>query len=221
MATKTALLLGGSGLVGQFCLRSLLEDDHYGKVILLTRRTLPATINPKVKQMIIDFTKISDLSLEAVDDVFCALGTTIRKAGSQEAFRNIDLELPMAAASRSLEFGARKFILVSSVDANPKSRNFYLRTKGELEEKLSSLPFAAIHIFRPSFLVGAREGPRLGESLGMGLARLLQFTLIGRLRRYRPIQAADVGRAMVTAAESPRQGRIVYEYDEIRRLAGS
>jgi len=220
MATKTALLLGGSGLVGQFCLRSLLEDDHYGKVILLTRRALPAT-DPKAKQMIIDFTKISDLPLDTVDDVFCALGTTIRKAGSQEAFRNIDLELPMAAASRSLEFGARKFILVSSVDANPKSRNFYLRTKGELEEKLCSLPFAAIHIFRPSFLVGAREGPRLGELLGMGLARLLQFTLIGRLRRYRPIQAAHVGRAMVAAAESPRQGRIVYEYDEIRRLAGS
>jgi uncharacterized protein YbjT (DUF2867 family) len=219
MDTKTALLLGGSGLVGQFCLRTLLEDDHYGKVIVLTRRPLPAPTHPKAKQMIIDFTKISELPLEPVDDVFCALGTTIRKAGSQEAFRNIDLELPMAAARRGLEFGARQFILVSSVDANPKSRNFYLRTKGELEEKLRSLPFAAVHIFRPSFLVGTREESRLGESLGMILAGFLQFTLTGRLRRYRSIKAADVGRAMVAAAKSARPGRIVYEYDEIRQLA--
>src|SRR5258708_7815532 len=220
MDTKTALLLGGSGLVGQFCLRSLLEDDHYERVVVLTRRPLPVDTHPKVKQMVVDFAKLSDLQLEPVDDVFCALGTTIRKAGSQEAFRNIDLELPMEAAQRSLEFGARQFILVSSVDANPKSRNFYLRTKGELEEKLCALPFAAVHIFRPSLLVGTREESRLGESLGMVLAGLLRFILVGRLRRYRSIKAADVGRAMVAAAKSARQGRVVYEYDEIRGLAG-
>src|SRR5437016_11636212 len=144
MDAKTALLLGGSGLVGQFCLRSLREDDHYGRVVVLTRRAAPIHSNPKVKQMVVDFAQIGDLALDVVDDVFCALGTTIRKAGSQEAFRNIDLELPMAAARRSLEFGAQQFILVSSVDANPKSRNFYLRTKGELEEKLCSLPFTGV-----------------------------------------------------------------------------
>jgi len=219
MDTKTALLLGGSGLVGQFCLRSLREDDHYGRVVVLTRRAAPIHSNPKVKQMVVDFAQIGDLSLDVVDDVFCALGTTIRKAGSQEAFRNIDLELPMAAAHRSLEFGAQQFILVSSVDANPKSRNFYLRTKGELEEKLCSLPFTGVQVFRPSFLVGTRRESRLGESLGIGLARLLQLTLMGGLRRYRPIRASDVGRAMVAAAKSQHMGRIVYEYDDIRRLA--
>src|SRR5438067_13181124 len=120
----------------------------------------------------------------------------------------------MAAARRSLEFGAQQFILVSSVDANPKSRNFYLRTKGELEEKLCSLPFTGVQVFRPSFLVGTRRESRLGESLGIGLARLLQLTLMGGLRRYRPIRASDVGRAMVAAAKSQHMGRIVYEYDD-------
>jgi uncharacterized protein YbjT (DUF2867 family) len=219
MNSKTALLLGGSGLVGQFCLRTLLEDGHYGKVIMLTRRALPKQNHPKLKQMVVDFAKIDVLPLEAIDDVFCALGTTIRKAGSQEAFRRVDLEFPLATARRSLEFGAQQFILVSSVDANPKSRNFYLRTKGELEEKLCSLAFAAIHIFRPSVLVGQREESRFGETVGIGLARVLQFALIGRLRRYRPIEAAHVGRAMVAAAKAGGHGGVVYEYDEIERLA--
>lgn len=218
---KTALVLGGSGLVGRFCLQSLIADDRYGKIIVLTRRALPIDNVPKVKQMVVDFAGIDLLSFDALDDVFCALGTTIKKAGSQEAFRHIDLELPMVAARRALEFGARQFILVSSVDANAQSRNFYLRTKGELEEKLRSLPFKAIHIFRPSFLVGTREESRFGESLGVVVARPLQFVLQGRWRRYRSIKAADVGRAMVAAANSQRQGGIIYEYDEIRRLARS
>jgi uncharacterized protein YbjT (DUF2867 family) len=221
MATKTALVLGGSGLVGRSCLANLLEDDHYGRVVVLTRRTLPIESNPKAKQMVIDFAAIDALSLEAIDDVFCALGTTIRKAGSQEAFRSVDLELPLAAARRSLDFGAQQFIVVSSVGANPRSRNFYLRTKGELEERLCSLPFSAVHIFRPSILVGTREERRFGESLGIGLARLLQFTLAGRWRRYRSISAADVARAMMAAAKSQRPDRTIYEYDEIRQLAGT
>jgi uncharacterized protein YbjT (DUF2867 family) len=222
---KTALMLGGSGLVGRTCLSTLLQDNRYGKVVVLARRALPLE-NPKVQQIITDFSAIGDLSFNPIDDLFCALGTTIRKAGSQQAFRSIDLELPLAAARRSLEFGAQQFILVSAVDANPQSRNFYLRTKGELEEKLRSLPFTAVHILRPSFLLGARDEPRFGESLGMGLAQLLQFALVGRLRCYRPIRAADVGHAMVAAAKetntkSQQPGSTVYEYDEIRQLAGS
>lgn len=212
-------MLGGSGLVGQFCLRTLLEDGHYGKVIMLTRRALPEQTHPRLKQRVVNFARMDALALEAIDDVFCALGTTIRKAGSQEAFRRVDLEFPLATARRSLEFGAQQFILVSSVDANPKSRNFYLRTKGELEEKLCSLPFTSVHIFRPSGLVGKREESRLGETLGIGLAKILQFALIGRLRRYHPIEAAHVGRAMVAAAKAGCHGGNVYEYDEIERLA--
>lgn len=178
----------------------------------------------KAKQMVIDFAEIDRLAMDAIDaidDVYCALGTTIRKAGSQEAFRRIDLEIPLAIARHSLDFGARQFILVSSVGANSASRNFYLRTKGELEDKLGDLPFAALHIFRPSFLVGRREESRLGERLAIPLARVVQNALAGGWRRYRPIQAADVGRAMLAAAKSQHQGRIVYEYDQIRRLAGS
>lgn len=222
---KTALLLGGSGLVGRFCLQSLLRDDHYGKVIVLTRRPLPMGNAPKATQMVIDFAEIDRLSLDvigaAIDDVFCALGTTIRKAGSQEGFRQIDLEIPLAAARRSLGLGAQQFILVSSVGADSQSRNFYLRTKGQLEDKLQELSFKAFHIFRPSFLMGSREESRLGERLAIPLARVVQYALVGGWRRYRPINATDVGHAMVTAAKSQHQGRIVYEYDQIRRLSRS
>lgn len=234
MNSKTALLLGGSGLVGRFCFQNLISDDHYEKIIVLTRRPLPADNTLKVKQMLIDFAEIDHVSLDAIDDVFCALGTTIGKAGSQEAFRRIDLEIPLAAARRSLEFGAQQFILVSSVGASSQSRNFYLRTKGELEDKLGDLPFKAIHIFRPSFLVGSREESRLGERLAIPLARVVQYALVGGWRRYRPIQAADVACAMVEAAKSKaphkqdlksqapnsqNQGKIIYEYDQIRKLA--
>jgi len=220
MNPKTALLLGGSGFVGRFCLQSLLHDNHYGKIIILTRRPLQIENALKAKQMVLDFAEIDRVPLDAIDDVFCALGTTIGKAGSQEAFRRIDLEIPLAAARRSLELGAQQFILVSSVGASSQSRNFYLRTKGELEDKLRDLPFKALHIFRPSFLVGSREESRLGERLAIPLARVVQYALVGGWRRYRPIKAVDVGHAMVAAAKSQHQGRIVYEYDQISRFAG-
>jgi uncharacterized protein YbjT (DUF2867 family) len=219
MDPKTALVLGGSGLVGRFCLQALLQDANYRKVILLTRRELPIEDPAKLTQKVIDFDKIESTLLEPVDDVFCALGTTIRTAGSQAAFRRVDFEFPLAAARLALKFGAQQFIVVSSVGTNPKSRNFYLRTKGELEQALCSLPFKAVHIFRPSFLTGAREETRPGESFAIPLAKVLQFVMAGPLRRYRPIAAVSVGRAMVSAAKSPGHGRIVHEYNNILRLA--
>src|SRR5947209_11684979 len=145
--SRTALLLGGSGLVGGFCLQRLLDDNAYSKLISLGRGELPVS-HPKLTQHSIAFESIEALDLPAIDDVFCALGTTIRKAGSQAAFRRVDLEFPLAAARLGLKSGAKQFVLVSSVGADLKSGNFYLRTKGEVEQAISALPFSGGHIFR-------------------------------------------------------------------------
>jgi uncharacterized protein YbjT (DUF2867 family) len=153
--------------------------------------------------------------------VFCALGTTIGKAGSQEAFRKVDFGYPKRLADLALQAGARQFLLVSSVGADPKSRNFYLRVKGELEEALNAMPFDAVHAFRPSFLIGDRAEKRAGETIAVPIARVLGSLLVGVLRKYRAISGDTVAAAMVGAARESRSGRWVYHYDEMRRLAGA
>lgn len=220
MSPRSALLLGGSGLVGGFCLQALLADSTYASVISVSRRELAGQTHPKLTQKLIELDALASLELPPVNDVFCALGTTIRKAGSQQAFRRVDLEFPLAAAQQSLKSGAKQFILVSSVGADRKSKNFYLRTKGELEQVVSNLPFQAVHILRPSLLVGERTESRPGESFAIAAGKILQFLCVGPLRRYHPITAAKVGQAMVVAANANGQGSIVYEYDQIIGLAG-
>jgi uncharacterized protein YbjT (DUF2867 family) len=221
---RTALLLGASGLVGGFCLRALLEDPAYGHVALLGRRelTVPAQLpaKPRLTQKTVSFENLTAADFANTEDIFCALGTTIRKAGSQEAFRRVDHEYPLAAAKLALNAGAKQFILVSSVGADPGSKNFYLRTKGELEQAVSALGFQAVHIFRPGILLGKREEFRAGERVAAAIAPALNLALIGGLRRYRAIQAATVGTAMVAAARRAVNGTHVYEYDQIVHLAG-
>lgn len=217
MESRTALLIGASGLVGGFCLRALLADSAYAKVISLARRHLPVS-HERLLQQVVDFENVDALPLPAVDDVFCAVGTTIRKAGSQQAFRQVDFELPVAVAKSALKSGARQFLLVSSVGADPRSSNFYLKTKGEAEQAVAALPFQAVHIFRPSFLMGPRTEFRLGEVVAIPVARALQYAMMGGLRKYRPIHAEDVARAMVAVAKAHCTGVQVYEYSEIEKL---
>ncbi|HEY6968551.1 MAG TPA: oxidoreductase [Candidatus Angelobacter sp.] len=217
---KNALVVGSSGLVGRFCLQALLGDPAYNSVVSIARRELQVH-DPKLVQKVMPFESLASLQLPPIDDVFCALGTTIRKAGSQAAFRRVDYEYPLTVADRALRFGAKQFMLVSSVGADSKSKNFYLRTKGELEQALRRLPFRTAHIFRPSFLMGPREESRFGESVAIPLAKIFQFLLVGGLRRYRAIAAQTVGRAMVAAAKADREGAFIWEFDEITRLAHS
>jgi uncharacterized protein YbjT (DUF2867 family) len=220
MKSHTAVVLGASGLVGGFCLKALVDDPDYMRVLTFGRRELPAVMTrAKVTQRVADLGSLSAEDFRGAQDVFSALGTTIRKAGSQEAFRKVDLELPLRAAQEALKAGAERFIVVSSVGADPASKNFYLRTKGEMEQGLAKLPFRAVHILRPSLLIGKRQEFRLGESLAIKAAPLLDLFTLGQLRRYHSIRAETVGKAMVGAARSGKQGVFVYEFDEIRKLA--
>ena len=221
---RTAVLLGASGLVGSFCLQALLADPWFSQmtppqITLLNRRQLAIPSNPRLTQSIVNFETISAADFAGVEFVFCALGTTMRKAGSKEAFRRVDLEFPLAAARAARQAGAQTFVLVSSVGADAKTGNFYLRTKGELEEQLKPLGFETLHIFRPSLLLGKRKEFRLGERIMIPLAPLLNLPLIGGLKRYRAISAETVGKAMASAVRKAEKGLFIYYYDDIQKLA--
>jgi uncharacterized protein YbjT (DUF2867 family) len=218
MNTRTAVVLGASGLVGGFCLRALVDDPDYSRVVTFGRRELPAFTRAKVAQRVADLEDLTPDDFRGVQDVFCALGTTIRKAGSQVVFRHVDLELPLRSAKAALQAGAEQFVVVSSVGADPASKNFYLRTKGELERELARLPFKAIHILRPSLLIGKRAEFRLGEVIAMVLAPALDLVTLGTLRKYHSVRAETVGKAMVTAAKQGMSGSSVDEYDGIISL---
>ncbi len=213
-------MVGSSGLVGGCCLERLLHDPEYSRVILLVRRNALVR-HPKTEERIVNFDELPSVEFEPGADVFCALGTTIRKAGSEAEFRKVDVDYPVALARRSHALGAQRFIVVSSVGADAASSNFYLRTKGEMEQAVQALPFQAIHIFRPSFLVGERRELRPGEAIGGALAQRLQYLLLGGLRKYRPIEADTVAAAMIAAALGPAAGVQIYRYDAIRELAAA
>ncbi|MBZ5533991.1 MAG: oxidoreductase [Acidobacteriia bacterium] len=219
MNSRTAVLLGSSGMVGGFCLTALLESPDYGRVVVMARRAFPVPSDPKVTLKVVDFDHLSAADFAGANDLFCALGTTIRKAGTQEAFRRVDLEYPLAAAKHGLRAGATQFLLVSSAGADAASKNFYLHTKGELEQKLGELGYRALKIFRPGLLLGKREEVRPGERFASRIAPFINFTLWGPLRHYRSIAAETVGRAMVGAATQDQSGTSFYEYDQISKLA--
>jgi uncharacterized protein YbjT (DUF2867 family) len=220
MEKPIALIAGSTGLTGGFLLKALLVSGEYSTVKAIVRRPTEPD-QPGLTTVVADFDRLEELAdaLKA-RDVFCCLGTTIRKAGSQEAFRKVDLEYPLTLARLSLAQGAKRFFLVTSIGADPRSRVFYNRTKGEVEEAIGKLPFEAIRIFRPSLLMGDRKESRFGESVAKAIAGPLRFALVGSFRRYRPIQAETVAHAMIESAKDPRPGLRIYESEEIRDLAG-
>jgi uncharacterized protein YbjT (DUF2867 family) len=218
MNTRTAVVLGASGLVGGFCLRALVDDPDYSRVVTFGRRELPVFTRAKVAQRVADLESLIAEDFRGAQDVFCALGTTIRKAGSQAAFRHVDLDLPLRSAREALNAGVEQFIVVSSVGADAESKNFYLRTKGELERELARLPFKAVHILRPSLLIGKRAEFRLAEVIAMALAPALDLVTLGALRKYHSVRAETVGKAMLAAAKQGISGASIDEYDGIVSL---
>ncbi|OLC08885.1 MAG: hypothetical protein AUJ01_12425 [Acidobacteria bacterium 13_1_40CM_3_65_5] len=214
--SRTALLAGATGLVGNHVLNLLLGDAKWSHVVTVGRRTTTQR-HEKLEQRVLDLGELETVSdLLHLDDVFCCLGTTIKRAGSQPAFRLVDHAFVVGLARAGLRAGAKQFLLVSAIGADPKSPVFYSRVKGETEAAIRKLPYRSIQIFRPSLLLGERAEFRLGERIAMLGAPVLPALLFGRLRRYRPIQAATVARAMVTIAHEAPRGPNVFEYDAMR-----
>lgn len=224
----SALLAGATGLVGSHLLRELLGrtgadgSPTYGRVTVVTRRPLAEALGPgavpreggvELREVHADFDHLSRLrdALQS-DHVFCALGTTMRKAGSRERFRRVDFDYPRTVAHVAREAGARHFSLVSSIGAGPGARGFYLRVKGEAEEAVAGVGYPSVTIVRPSVIGGTRGESRPGEAV----AKWLLSVVPGR---YRTIHPRDIAACMVTLALREAPGVRIVESEEIRRIA--
>jgi uncharacterized protein YbjT (DUF2867 family) len=210
----TALLAGASGLVGGECLKRLLKSDRYDRVVIIVRRDLGARFrHPKLRLLVTDFSRLGEVSGELrADHVFCTLGTTIRKAGSQAKFREVDCEYPLTLARTAHGNGARHFSIVSALGASRSSPFFYSRVKGEVEEGLKDMGWPSLAIFRPSVIAGDRGESRPLERLSASLLGLAPA-------KWRPVPASDIAAAMVAVALESPPGVTLVESREISATA--
>lgn len=208
---RTVLVAGATGLVGRECLRLMASDPEVEKARALVRRPLPPEYRgTRVVECRSDFEQLaSHPDWFQADRVICALGTTMRKSGSREAFRHVDFDYPLTIAKLALECGASHFLLVSAMGANPRSPIFYYRVKGELEEAIRALGFPSVTIARPSLLLGERGEFRTGEAVAKAMAWLLPA-------RWRPVHASQVAAALARAAQSPIFGVLILENSVLR-----
>lgn len=215
---KTAMIIGANGLVGNELLQLLLKSDYYTTVVSVTRRALNLS-HKKLLQLVIDYNRLYELKeIIGADDVYCCLGTTIKKAGSQEKFRTVDYEYPIKMAKLSLSNGSRQFLLVSSLGASVKSSVFYSRTKGEVEEEIKKMDYEGIHIFQPSLLLGDRSEKRTGEDLAKRIFNIIPFIFKGALKKYKPIEASKVAEVMYKVAQENNNGTHTYVSDEMLEM---
>ena len=218
--SRTAAIFGATGLVGRACLDLMLADERYRRVISIGR-SAPRSADAKlvVHRAALDAVEaLDDATLGSVDVVFCCLGTTIAKAGSQDAFRRVDLDYVVNAATFAKRRGARHFLMVTAVGAAAGSRVFYSRVKGEAEEAVAKLGIESVSIFRPSLILGQRDESRLKERMAKSFAVALSFAMVGSLSKYRPIEAPTVARAMLAVAAAPIAGVTIYEFDRMTSL---
>ena len=209
---RTALLVGATGLIGAFVLKRLLESAHYQRVTVWVRRPIQ-TKHPKLTVEVVDFDKIGERRVDA-EDVFCCLGTTIKVAGSQEAFRRVDYEYPVALAKAAAKSGARRILVVSALGSRPDSTVFYSRVKGEMQDSVRAAGVPTTIFFQPSMLSGRVENKRFWEDVATAVGNAIG-PLLGK---YRPIHGDIVAQAMVKAAVEGRESGVI-ESGEIRRLA--
>lgn len=216
MEQKTAIIAGASGLIGRSLTQLLIKSDDYGQIIALVRKPLGIQ-HEKLTEQTVDFNAIEDMEdFPEGDDIFCCLGTTMKKAGSKDAFYKVDFTYPYELAQRALKAGAMRFFLVSALGAKLNSRVFYNKVKGELEDKISFLNYRTIYIFKPSLLRGNRGESRPGESFAQAMTRIIPF--IGPWKKYRPIHADKVADSMMKVAKQEDKGCYFYQSEIMRKM---
>ncbi len=213
-----AFLVGATGLVGGRLLARLTDDPRYGAVTTLGRRAPPVE-HERVTHLVRDLSAAGAVAPIETDVVFCCLGTTIKQAGSRHAFRAVDFDLVVNVARAASEGGTGSMIVVSSVGADPGSGNFYLRTKGEMEQAISTIGFTKCGIVRPSMLLGERDEFRPAETLGKIATRLVNPLLAGGLAKYRGVDAGTVAAAMIGLDRATFEGVRIIEGREIQHFA--
>ncbi len=208
-----AVIAGTTGLVGNLLLDLLLNDEHYARVIALSRKPLDRQ-HPKLHNLVVDFDRLEEYAEQLkADDVFCCLGTTIRQAGSQAAFRKVDFDYPLNLARVTREQGAKQYLLVTALGSDKASSIFYNRVKGEVQEAIRLVGFDSYHIFQPSMLLGDRKESRAGEGVGKAVMTTLDFLIP---KKYKAIDAVKVARGMVAVAKENQTGAHVYVSGELQ-----
>lgn len=216
---NTALVVGANGLIGNFLVFKLLEDNYYEKVIVLVRRSLNLK-HAKLEERIVDFDQLKSTDVVA-DDIFCCLGTTIRKAGSQDAFYKVDFTYPLEVAKLGLQNGAKQFLMVTALGSDSQSKIFYSRVKGQVEAAIKGLGYQTLHIFQPSILLGTRKEARLGEGIGKGIVTVIGPLMLGPLKKYKGIQGGKVAVAMLTLAKQNLTGTYIHLSDALQAYEAS
>lgn len=213
---KTAIIVGATGLVGKHLTQFLLDNPQYNLVKVFARRSTGIQ-HKKLEEHLVDFNDMADWHIQLKgDELFSALGTTRKKSGKKGQYK-VDFTYQHEVAKAAANNGVSKYLLVSSVGANPRSISFYSRVKGELEKEVQSLHFKYISIFRPSVLIGQRPEQRFGEKLGSKLGNWL--STLSAFKKYRPIKGETVAKAMINAAAGIPSNRVrIYAWDEIHLM---
>lgn len=215
---KSALIIGSTGLIGSELVNLLLDSNDYLKVITFVKRD-SGIKHPKLTQYVIDFDKPETYKdLVVGDDFFCTIGTTIKKAGSQDAFRKVDFEYPKQFAAFALDNKVKQFLIISSLNADAMSGNFYLKTKGEIQDFLKNCAFESVAVLQPSLLLGNRTEFRLGEKVGAFFMKAFSFVFQGNLKKYKPIEGKTVAKALLKIAQKNVKGFKIYESDVVQEI---
>jgi uncharacterized protein YbjT (DUF2867 family) len=213
---KTAVVFGATGLVGKTLTDLLLFNPDYEAVITPVRQEIPVK-NDKLKQIsFADYQEIQHFKNDLqADDYFCCVGTTIKKAGSQSAFQKVDHDFPVSIAKLAQELAVKNLVIISSVGADAKSTNFYLRTKGEMEKSVRSIYTGNLKFVRPSLIMGDRNEKRVAEKFGVVLMSLLGWMFVGGLKKYKGIEVKNLAHAMIRATTLPAD-KTILEYSDLK-----
>lgn len=215
---KIAAVFGATGLIGRELVLQLIGNEEYHKVVVFNRRQQNYE-SPKIEELIIDgqdFESIKDKVI--ADDLYCCIGTTMKKAGSKTAFEKVDYDIPVFLAKTAEKNGIKKLLIVSSVGANEKGKSFYMSTKGKMEQEVLKYQIPGIHFFRPSMLLGNRGESRIAEMLGQNALKLSGFLMIGKLKKYKAIPVSVVAKAMQKVAKGS-YSKHFFESNELWELA--
>ncbi|MDO9185515.1 MAG: oxidoreductase [Bacteroidia bacterium] len=239
---RTAIILGASGLVGSEVLKQLLADmdsseeiaigssnsplnsekvpdQRFEKIKIFVRKRIPIN-HPNLEQIIVDFDIIGNYSDSIKGDViFCCIGTTIAAAGSKEAFIKVDHTYPLEFAKIAKQNEVETMLLISSIGADKTASNFYLKVKGDIEFELEELKFESLIILRPSMLLGDRKESRFAESAGKVFMKLFSFAFIGKLKKYKAIEASAVAKAMIRLSKMKIKGSAIFPSDKLQQIA--
>ena len=209
---NTAVIIGATGVVGRVIVNEILSGEYYDRIYILGRSSISKLPDDsRLEKIIIDFENI-DFDMDVLEnaDVFAALGTTIKIAGSKENQRKIDVDYTVNFA-KLCEGKVRSFNVVSAIGANSKSKNFYNSLKGELEDKLKEMNLRTLRIFQPSLLISRRDDNRFLEEIFMKVSPIFQFVLKGKTKKYSPIEASLLGKVIVRfATENKNEGTYTY-----------